>query len=139
MVLRLNKFHFVFILFLFCTSHTVWAQKENFGSLDYTFKRSHAKPTNAKKKLKIIYKRPSQNPIYSNDCVANFTASKMGFEYVTLTTDCEKSLGRKSGMEMELHNFFVEMGLFFTKGPFWKHRVKKQYLFCRERMGDVIE
>ena len=129
MVLRLNKFHFVFILFLFCTSHTVWAQKENFGSLDYTFKRSHAKPTNAKKKLKIIYKRPSQNPIYSNDCVANFTASKMGFEYVTLTTDCENRLGERAEWRWNCTIFLSKWVCFLPKAHFGNIESKNNIFF----------
>lgn len=90
------------------------------------------------KPLKALYKRPGKNRMYSNDCVHDYTAQR-GFEYVILTGDCERALSNLSGFELELHNFTTGLGLFFTKGPFWKHKVKRQYKLCKERMGDVID
>lgn len=134
MILILKRFTFCLLLFLVGSNQSVFAQE----GLNNTFQQSHIKRSSVHKPLKQIYKRPSRNRMYSNDCVHDYTVSK-GFEYVILTGDCERSLSNMSGFELELHNFGTGIGLFFTKGPFWKAKVKKRYKLCRERMGDVIE
>jgi len=134
MILILNRFAFCFLLFLIGTLGPAFAQE----GLNNTFQQSHIKRHSIHKPLKQLYKRPGKNRMYSNDCVHDYTVSK-GFEYVILTGDCEKALNDKSGFELELHNFGTGFGLVFTRGPFWKAKVKKHYKLCKERMGDVIE
>ena len=138
MVLTLKKFIFIVVSFAFCFPLLVAAQEDGSG-LNNTFHSAHMSRASTHVKLKTIYKRPSKNRMYSNECVHDYTRSEMGFEYVILTGDCEKSLGNRSGIELELQNFGAELGLLFRKGPFWKYKVKKRYKFCKERMGDVID
>jgi len=139
MILNIKKFIFTLLVLQVFAPLVAMSQEEDFSGLHNTFHRTHVSRASTHKKIKAIYKRPSKNKMYSNDCVHDFTVSKMGYEYVILTGDCEKSIGNRSGFELELQNFGTEIGLFFTKGPFWKLKVKKRYKFCKERMGDTID
>lgn len=138
MMLRIAGRSLLFLLLFLAGRGSLMAQKDDASSLNNTFKRKNVSHASTHKHLAPIYKHSGQNRMYTNDCVHDLTA-QMGFEYVILTGDCEKALGGKSGMEIDLHNFMVGTKLFFTRGPFWKHKVKKRYKFCKERMGDVVE
>lgn len=139
MILNIKKYILaIFILTLFAPL-VAMSQNQDYSGLNSTFQRSHVRKSITHKKIKAIYKRPSKNHLYSNDCVHDYTVSEMAFEYVILTGDCEKSIGNRSGFELELQNFGTELGLFFRRGPFWKLKVKKRYKFCKERMGDTID
>ncbi len=127
----------VLCVFFALTSSFVLAQEDG-ASLNHTFKRAHVSHSSTHKPLTSLYKRPSKNKLYSNDCVHDFT-TQMGFEYVILTGDCEKALSNLNGFELELHNFIAGIGIAFRHGPFWRLRVKRHYKLCKERMGDVIE
>jgi hypothetical protein len=139
MVLNLKKFVFLFLSIALFSPLALLAQEENHAGLNHTFHRAHVSRASTHTKTKVIYKRPSKNRMYSNECVHDYTVSKMGFEYVILTGDCEAALGHRSGFEMELANFITEVGIFFRRGPFWKYKIKKRFKFCKERMGDYVE
>jgi hypothetical protein len=137
MSLSIRKFVFG-VWFLLFVAFVAWAQEDH-ASLNSTFNRHHVHKTSTHKTLKAIYKRNNKNKMLSNECVREYTSSKLGYEYVMLTGDCEKSLGHLSGSEIELHNFLVNLGITLRRGPFWKLGVKKRYKFCRERMGEYVE
>jgi len=139
MVFTNKNFLLLLTFFALGIPSLVFAQEDNLGNLNNTLNDSRTSHHSAKKKLKTILIRPSKNNMYTNECVSEYAASELGFEYVILTGDCEKSLGRHKGFELEFHNFFTKLGFFFTKGPFWKSKINKRYKFCRERMGDVID
>jgi hypothetical protein len=135
MALKITKLGLGIFLVLITT---LARAQEDGSSLSNTFKRSHLSHSSTYKPLKSIYKRPGKNRMFSNDCVHDVT-SEMGFEYVILTGDCEKALSNLNGFELELHNFTTGLGIALRHGPFWKHKIKKRYRLCKERMGDVIE
>ena len=136
MVLTIRKVMLPFLwVLMLCLPVVSFAQ----GDLNHTFKKKSLSHASTHKVLKAIYKRPSKNRIYSNECVHDYTSAKMGFEYVILTGDCEKALGNLSGFELELHNFTVKVGLVFTRGPFWRYKVNKRFKFCKERMGEFTD
>jgi hypothetical protein len=139
MILKIKKYILAVLILQFIAPFVAICQDHDYSGLNSTFHRSHVSKASTHQKIKAIYKRPSKNRMFSNDCVHNYTVSEMGFEYVILTGDCEKTLGNRSGFELELQNFGTEIGLFFRRGPFWKSKVKKRYKFCKERMGDTID
>lgn len=139
MILNIKKFIFAILMLQFFAPSVGVSQDHDYSNLNSTFQRAHVNKASTHKKIRAIYKRPSKNRMFSNECVHEYTTSAMGFEYVILTGDCEKSIGNRSGFELELQNFGVEIGLFFRRGPFWKLKVKKRYKFCKERMGDTID
>ena len=134
MVLSIKKVWFITTLLLFVFSGLVRAQED----LSSTYNKHNLSHASTHKVLTPIYKHPSKNRMYSNECVHDYT-SGMGFEYVLLTGDCEASLKHLGGGEVRLHNFFVGVGLVFKRGPFWKAKVNKRYKFCLERMGDTVD
>lgn len=139
MILNIKKYILAILILSLFAPLVAMSQNQDYSGLNSTFQRSHVSKASTHKKIKAIYKRPSKNHLYSNDCVHDYTVSEMAFEYVILTGDCEKSIGNRSGFELELQNFGTELGLFFRRGPFWKLKVKKRYKFCKERMGDTID
>lgn len=134
MVLEIKKFAALFLLVLVGISFNAMAQED----LNNTFKRKHVSHASTHKPLKMLYKRPGKDKMFSNDCVHDFT-SGLGFEYVILTGDCERALSHLSGFELELHNFTTGLNIALRHGPFWKIRVKRRYKLCKERMGDTID
>lgn len=139
MILNIKKYILAILILLLFAPLVAMSQNQDYSGLNSTFRKTHVRKASTHRKIKVIYKHPAKNRMYTNDCVHSYTVSEMGFEYVILTSDCEKSLGHRSGFELELQNFGTELGLFFRRGPFWKMKVKKRYKFCKERMGDTID
>jgi len=89
---------------------------------------------NTNKSLHYIIVKDTKSTLAGNKCVMEITR-KMGFEYLPLhkgSPEYQTEWGRF------LHNFQVKFLLFFTRGPFWKFKVKKAIKDCRRKTGDFM-
>lgn len=86
------------------------------------------------KKVTYIIKKNTREILYGNKCVEEYTRD-MGFMYLVIP---KGQPGYESELDRFFHNFGAKAKLFFTKGPFWKLRVKKRIKECRKKTGDFV-
>ncbi|WP_109832512.1 hypothetical protein [Reichenbachiella versicolor] len=80
---------------------------------------------------KYIYKKKGSKLLIGNPCAVSVT-HKYGFVYQLHHR--KESLGRE--LSRITHNFGVQFGLIFTKSPFWKTKVKREFKNCARVSGD---
>ena len=92
----------------------------------------HGEHTSKEKPVRFLIQKDTRGTLSGNKCVFDAT-HEMGFEYITLT---KGDPGYENEWNRSRHNFGVKTYLFFTRGPFWKSKVKKKIDECRYRTGD---
>lgn len=101
-------------------------------NVDKNVRVYHSEHTSEGKRIRFLIRKNTKGTLSGNKCVTDAT-HKMGFEYIALT---KGDPGYENEWTRASHNFGVKTYLFFTKGPFWKSKVKKTIKDCRFRTGD---
>ena len=111
------------------------------GSKDFSTQATNpdAKPDARKmgpkeKKIRYIIKSNPQGTLYGNPCFKQ-ASRKFGFEYLVAP---EGIAPNRNGFSRAMHNFGVNIILFFRNGPFWKTRLKKELKHCKYGYGDYV-
>jgi hypothetical protein len=81
-----------------------------------------------------LYKKDAQGLLLGNKCVEEVT-DEMGVQYVVSTGS--DGLYRNE-LDRLWKNFKVKTKLFFTRGPFWKFKIKKARKECRQLTRDLV-
>ncbi|BDC98381.1 hypothetical protein [Persicobacter psychrovividus] len=125
---------FLLIIFLFAPAQ-VWAQTKasrtsatEAQSSKYLAKKHRSKQN----QYSYIIKKNSKKTLYGNPCFTQATHN-MGFEYLIMPK------GRKpykNEWQRFWQNFGVKTKLFFTRGPWWKLKLNKQFKECQIQTGD---
>lgn len=92
----------------------------------------HSEHTSEGKPIRFLIQKDTRGTLSGNKCVFDVT-HKMGFEYIALS---KGDPGYENEWTRKTHNFGVKTYLFFTRGPFWKSKVKRKIDECRYRTGD---
>jgi len=140
------KKNIVVLLWIFCllNIHGIYAQDEEVQKYEKddptknieeevkVFHKEHD-PTDDKL-LRYLIKKDTRGTLAGNKCVLDAT-HRMGFEYLAST---KGDPGYKNEFYRWKHNFGVKSYLFFTRGPFWKFKIKKKIKDCRYLTGDYV-
>ncbi len=92
----------------------------------------HDAHTSEGKRVRFLIQKDTRGTLSGNKCVTDATR-QMGFEYLALT---KGDPGYENEWTRASHNFGVKTILFFTRGPFWRTKIKKRIDECRYRTGD---
>ena len=99
------------------------------------------KPTNLKKdkshkRKKVSYwiKNDSKGLLTGNPCMEK-VLDELGVQYLVQIKD---QAGYKKAIGRWRHNTVFKYKLFFTKGPFWKLKLKKKRRRCRSLTRDMV-
>ncbi|MEM7552377.1 MAG: hypothetical protein AAF363_22015 [Bacteroidota bacterium] len=124
---------FICIFFFICEilfSQTKYEERETFKTeKELEWDRGRKKATETV--YNYIYKKKPKNLLLGNKCLEDAT-KKMGFLYAL----ANKGDGYNTETGRFFHNFGVKSKLFFTRGPLWKFKVKKERKRCRQLTGD---
>lgn len=124
------------ILFMTSIYRVVQAQEDqivrNTGNTDPNSKKSDKHSLKSQKNLMSIIKSDTRGILYGNKCLEQ-VLYEMGFEYVVIP---KGNPGNQTELGRNFHNLGVKIALFFTRGPFWKLKLKKKMKECRYKMGD---
>ena len=101
-------------------------------NIDRKVRVQHSEHTSEGKTIRFLIRKDTRGTLSGNKCAFDVT-HKMGFEYITLS---KGDPGYENEWTRASHNFGVKTYLFFTRGPFWKSKVKKKIDECRFRTGD---
>lgn len=97
-------------------------------------KDSNTRKNRNKQGIREIYKKRTWKIGYGNPCIEEAT-QKMGFIYAPVV---KTQPGYTSEFKRNWHNWWVKLGLFFRRGPWWKLKIKKQIKDCRRKSGDIV-
>lgn len=98
-------------------------------------------PTNKKKDKGRKQKKPSywikndSKGLLSGNVCMEEVLKQMGFTYLI---QIKGQIGYKTGVGRWRHNLALKYKLFFTKGPFWKFKLKKKRRQCRSFTRDMV-
>lgn len=134
---RITPYFLTFIMMVVFTGVLHAQDNLIFGNTANTSER----PTNNKKdkglknkKISYWIKNDSRGLLSGNACMEE-VLNKMGFAYLI---QIKGQIGYKTGVGRWRHNLALKYKLFFTKGPFWKFKLKKKRRQCRSFTRDMV-
>ena len=107
--------------------------KTNTTDINAKVNKNKERPEKKRHYLTII-KSNTKGILYGNKCFEDYTLSK-GYQY---DIQIKGKQGSMSGFGRFWHNFGVNVGLIFTRGPWWKLSANKKMKECRKLSGDFV-
>jgi hypothetical protein len=139
MIYRAGFPFFFLISFILLSRTDALCQDINNGKFSTQATDPDARPDACKmgpkeKNYLFIIKDNPEGTLYGNPCFKD-VSHKFGFEYLVAPKGV---VPNSNGFSRNLHNFGVNIVLFFRNGPFWKARMKKKFEQCKYGYGDYV-
>ena len=136
MLLRLSVWILFFLLALGCKAQIGDEPFDKSESptknVDNDVRIYHGDHSSQGKRIRFLIRKDTRGTLSGNKCVTDVT-HEMGFEFIPLT---KGDPGYENEWMRFSHNLGVQSYLFFTKGPFWKSKVRKRIEECRVKTAD---